>query len=510
MNLNKNLDANLSANNNSEKQIYVTFFLSESEFSLSVDHVQEVVNTPEKYTVVPLAPYFLKGLFNLRGSIIPVIDLSNLLKLSSNSKTEFQKIAIVQVNGSLLGLLFDRTGEVFKENINEKSVFENTSELSIISGVFKKDNGNRLIQILNLKNLFNLQNIPKDKIENQNNQKLNENKRRGHKKQSISFVVGSSRCALAISSIQEIIKIDQLTNSALGGGYCVGTFDLRGITVPIIDFAALLKFREVNRNDFYLNKDFRIIVMRLNSDYFGLLVDAVDSIVSYFDDELLFFPLLEQERFEMFLGCISGNDKIEILLLDHQKILTHNEISDITHGHSSLYQDTVDKKNEIQLENSQRVTYISFKIENLYAIAIKDIKEIIDLPNEILQLPGFNNHVKGMFNLRGDLITIIDSRCLYKLPYLPQENNKNQKVLIFKINENLFGVIVDSIEAILTFSNKQKIKLPKQLINQNKFSIVNDVSDAAQVKDLNGVEMNLMIIDANSLVTSALQNNLVA
>src|SRR5690242_8613951 len=104
-----------------DEQVYGSFYLSGSEFALPVVHVQEVVNAPGAFTPVPLAPGYLKGLFNLRGTVVPVLDLRDLFHLPEALRTESQKIAIVELEGVCVGLLFDGTGEVFKSIDEERS-----------------------------------------------------------------------------------------------------------------------------------------------------------------------------------------------------------------------------------------------------------------------------------------------------------------------------------------------------------------------------------------------------
>ena len=158
--------------------------------------------------------------------------------------------------------------------------------------------------------------------------------------------VGPAKCALSISSIQEILKIDRPNEPALGFGNCVGTLDLRGSTVPIIDLAALLRYREIDRSETATQGDRRIIVIRLEKEFFGLMVDSVDSIVSYFQDELLLFPIVEQDRMDMLAGCITGHGETDLLLLNHDYLLNSEAISEVTRGHSSLFesQETSDQK----------------------------------------------------------------------------------------------------------------------------------------------------------------------
>lgn len=475
-------------------EIFGSFFLSGSEFAISVDFVQEVVNPPGTYTNLPLSPDYLVGLFNLRGAIIPVVDLQKLLSLKSSDHSLDRKIAILELDGHCIGLLFDRTGEIFKGVEEEKSEFlDEEDRNSCIQGVFKKEEGKRIVQILNVSTLFKLDKLPKPADHGHRRSAMTNKK--GSRKQCISFTVGPAQCALGISEIQEIIKIQKLTDTALATGNCVGAFDLRGVTVPIIDFGALLKYRKPEESNNQFSGNRRVVVLRLGDELFGLLVDSVNSIVTYYSEDLKSFPMLTSERFEMFEGCISIEGKDDTLLLDVKNIFTNDEVQQITHGHSQIYKS---KRNEEQekVDKSSRRTFITFKVENNYAVQIEQIKEIIEYPSNILKPPGLTDAFHGVYNLRGDLILIVGARQLYSQSSLT-DGAEPPKVLVFKMEDLHFGLVVDSVEAIRTFSDKEKIKLPEILYQGSGLS--EDVAEAVQFREADGKEQTLLIFSPESI-----------
>ncbi len=479
-----------------ERSIFGSFFLNESEFALSVTHIQEVVNSPEKFTTMPLAPSYMKGLLNLRGSIVPVIDLKSILRLSDSILDSTQKVAIVEMGGYTVGLLLDRTGEIFKSQEDERSDFEDTSDCSVISGVFKKEQGKRIVQILNVSGLFKLQSIPRQNEITQMSLKNDVARRRGQRKQSISFVVGPSRCALGIDEIQEIIKPDKVNESSLAMNHCIGTIDLRGATVPVIDFSAFLGYREIDRSSQAVLGDQRVVVMRIEAELFGLLVDSVDNIISYFSDEVVPFPVLSHERSEMFLGCIIQSDREDVILLDHSKIFMNSEISEMTHGHSVLYHTQNFKNASKKARSMTRKTYITFTIENMYAIEIGEVGEIIEYPKTLLQPPGLPEAFLGILNLRGALVTLVDARMLYASG---SSQGACGKVLVFKKNGIHFGLVVDSVEGILTFSESEKVKLPEFLYRDTPGGLTEDIAEAVEVSIGEDKKRSLLILSAGSI-----------
>jgi purine-binding chemotaxis protein CheW len=90
-----------------------TFYLDEEEYGLPVKLVQEIIRVSE-ITQVPRAPEFIKGVINLRGRIIPVIDLRRKLGLGDVKTTRETRIVVVGLSGRLIGLLVDGASQVLR------------------------------------------------------------------------------------------------------------------------------------------------------------------------------------------------------------------------------------------------------------------------------------------------------------------------------------------------------------------------------------------------------------
>ncbi len=178
-------------------------------------------------------------------------------------------------------------------------------------------------------------------------------------------------------------------------------------------------------------------------------------------------------------------------------------MQEITHGHSQLYNAgnqkvLSEKKNKI----ARRRTFITFSIESVYAVQITEIKEIIDYPKNILQLPGLPPYCKGMVNLRGEMVTIVDAREMYSCE--KKAEGSPGKVLVFKKETLHFGLIVDSVEAIVSFSDDEKIKIPDMLYKDSG-GLANDVTEALQYKNVNNEDKSILILNSNAIAARVLQ-----
>ena len=91
----------------------VTFYLEREEYGVDVRLVQEVIRLPE-ITQVPRAPESIKGVINLRGRIIPVVDLKKKLGLGELLASRQARIVVVKVRERLMGLLVDGASQVLR------------------------------------------------------------------------------------------------------------------------------------------------------------------------------------------------------------------------------------------------------------------------------------------------------------------------------------------------------------------------------------------------------------
>jgi purine-binding chemotaxis protein CheW len=134
----------------------VTFRLGNEEFGVDILKVQEI-NRMMDITRIPNAPPFIEGVINLRGKIIPIVDLRKKLGFDSgNGQSEkTTRIIVVELDGLVLGFIVDSVSEVLR--IPENTIEPPPSivggvESDYIEGVGKLDN--RLLILLELKKLF--------------------------------------------------------------------------------------------------------------------------------------------------------------------------------------------------------------------------------------------------------------------------------------------------------------------------------------------------------------------
>jgi purine-binding chemotaxis protein CheW len=107
----------------------VSFKIGDEEFGVNILKVQEIIRMLQ-ITKVPNAPAFVEGVVNLRGKVIPIIDLRsrlNMLRRENDSKT---RIIVVEIEGKIVGFVVDEVSEVLRI---PKSITE--APPTVVSGI---------------------------------------------------------------------------------------------------------------------------------------------------------------------------------------------------------------------------------------------------------------------------------------------------------------------------------------------------------------------------------------
>lgn len=105
-------------NENNSSQEYLGFLLGNEEYVIDILKVQEIrgYTTPTK---IAQSPDFVKGVINLRGNIVPIVDLRIKFDLPEISYTPFTVVIILNVCKKIVGIVVDSVSDVFNINVDE-------------------------------------------------------------------------------------------------------------------------------------------------------------------------------------------------------------------------------------------------------------------------------------------------------------------------------------------------------------------------------------------------------
>ena len=139
-----------------EKQL-VIFELANEYYGVDIAAVESIIKL-QPITVVPHAPSYVKGVTNLRGKVMPVIELHKRFGLASVEPTKDSRIVVVAMGGLAAGLIVDGVSEVLTiqdQNIEPAPRMTTTVDSGFITGIAMLDD--RLIILLDLSKVLSTQ-----------------------------------------------------------------------------------------------------------------------------------------------------------------------------------------------------------------------------------------------------------------------------------------------------------------------------------------------------------------
>ena len=129
---------------------YLTFRLGEEEYGVEILKVQEIKGY-STVTPIPNMPAYLKGVMNLRGTIVPVVDLRSKFAMAATDYNQFTVIIVVTVGTKVMGLIVDAVSDVLnipKGDIQATPDFGGQVDARYINGMAKASD--KLVVLLDI------------------------------------------------------------------------------------------------------------------------------------------------------------------------------------------------------------------------------------------------------------------------------------------------------------------------------------------------------------------------
>lgn len=154
---NEDEELNLVFNDENDiNDMYLTFGLGTEEYGIGINFVTEIVGM-QRVMEVPDVPPFIKGVINLRGKVIPVMDVRKRFNMIEEAYNERTVIIVLDINSVLIGLIVDNVSEVMEiseSQIDQPPQFGANQE-GVIRGLGKQ--GNKVAILLDVQRLVSEQ-----------------------------------------------------------------------------------------------------------------------------------------------------------------------------------------------------------------------------------------------------------------------------------------------------------------------------------------------------------------
>jgi purine-binding chemotaxis protein CheW len=141
-------------------------------------------------------------------------------------------------------------------------------------------------------------------------------------------------------------------------------------------------------------------------------------------------------------------------------------------------------------DTGDALRWVTFRLENeKYGINVMQVQEVLRV-TEIAPVPGAPSYVLGIINLRGNVVTVIDTRSRFGLP--PTETDDSSRVVIIEADEQVVGILVDSVAEVVD-------------LNSSEIETAPNVGTEESAKFIQGVASHddelLILVDLNKLLS---------
>lgn len=144
----------------------------------------------------------------------------------------------------------------------------------------------------------------------------------------------------------------------------------------------------------------------------------------------------------------------------------------------------------VEAANDPSIQWVTFKLEGeKYGIKVMQVQEVLRM-NEIAPVPGAPDYVLGIINLRGNVVTVIDTRKRFGLPV--KEPDDSTRIVIVEAENQIVGILVDSVAEVANLRTSE-IETAPNVGNDESSKYIQGVS--SQEGEL------LILVDVNKLLT---------
>lgn len=219
---------------------YLAFSVAGETFALSLFQVEEILE-PMSPIAVPEAPHFVEGIVNIRGTVLPLVNLYRRFGLKEKTFTEGQLI-VVDTAGSLVALRVDHVeGILSPEELQIEPVPE--VALTAVNREFLKEvawKGDLLIFVLDLGKILSVQERKKLVEAKGEEQKVYEEKEKLTQQLYVKFYLEGQLWAVPIEYVAEVIKIENIRQIPFTPPEFLGLVNLRGEVLWVVDIRNFL------------------------------------------------------------------------------------------------------------------------------------------------------------------------------------------------------------------------------------------------------------------------------
>lgn len=440
---------------------FVTFYLGKEKYGIEIGLVQEIIRVPS-LTKTPLAPPYVEGLANLRGTILPVVNGRLRFGLEPKDINEASRVVIIDFMSEKIGLLVDRISDVVTVSGRDIEI-KDADDSDYIEGVAKADGAASLVLLVDVRKLYpritKSKKISQDYGAASEQKQVKEDVEEQH--QFVSFRIGGEDYALDIMDVQEIVHLPGSVSQVPGAPYyCEGLATLRGKLLPLIKLSSLL-----GHEASVLDERARAIVVNLKGTggnlTVGFAVDSVSEVLRVSGHQIEALPpvLVSDSDSSFISGVCNFEGRKIVKLLNLREVFSESDYEALRFEAEELH-----KGSDEASSDDAEVQYVTFSLAGQeYGAPIAQVQEIIRVP-KIFKVPRAPEFVEGVVNIRGQVVPVVDLRMRFGLA--KERRDEASRIVVADIGGIRTGLVVDAVKEVLKLPARDIDEVPELIITE--------------------------------------------
>lgn len=435
---------------------FVIFHLEGERFGVSLSEVQEIIRLPEVVRM-PLSPVSLEGLANLRGNVLPVLNLRQVFGFPAVLNDDSTRVVVLN-HERPVGLIVDRMANVVTvepDRIEQASTIRSSIDVDFVSGMIKETDGRSMVIILNARQIVGNEfvgrldraaNTGHDSAQAAETREAGSEAADAEEDQLVSFEVAGQEYAFPIEMVKEIVQLpDHITEVPNTAGHILGVITLRNRLLPLVSLRTFFGMRQEP-----LTEANKVVVIALDDSgdaSVGVVMDSIRAVLRVKRDEVEEVPELLRGRGDNIASICrleEGRRLVSVLsadsMFDRAEIdkLRHSGDEDMSASHLAAVTST-DAVDEEQ--------FVVFRLKGEeYGVRIDAVQEIVRVPPELTRIPNTPDFIEGVINLRGAVLPVVDQRRRFRMEGV--ERNDRQRIMVFTLDGVKTGFIVDFVSEV--------------------------------------------------------------
>lgn len=295
-------------------------------------------------------------------------------------------------------------------------------------------------------------------------------------RQFVTFFSAGEVFAVDMAPVQEIIRLPQVVRIPMAPAALDGLANLRGKVLPIISLRRIFGFVEHASDEAT-----RAVVIDVGQPL-GFVVDRVASVVGVEPDQIegvgSLSGTVDTELLSGMIKNVGGHAMI--MILDFEKLIARRfaSVAATNRTATAAVMASAGGANFDELA-SDELQLVSFSVTGQeYAIAIEDVQEIVQIPDDIIHVPHAEVHVVGVITLRSHLLPLVSLRRMFGLP--DRAPDDKSRIIVLSLSGISVGVVVDGVSEVLRVSRSCVDPMPASFGKSNELT---DISEICRLDD---------------------------